>query len=70
MNKKAEKITIDDLGLMVAKGFQEVNDKMDKGFKEVVKRFDSLENVVIADHRKRIERLEKDVKELKELLAV
>lgn len=34
-NNPKKEITLDDLALMVAKGFDEVNEKMEEGFKEV-----------------------------------
>lgn len=76
----AEKhITIDDLAGMIQKGFEETAKKVemeacfdgiDKRFDEVDKRLDRIEKLILADHRQRIERLEIEVKELKELLAV
>ncbi|EKE16407.1 MAG: hypothetical protein ACD_11C00018G0043 [uncultured bacterium] len=49
MNKKIQakkEITLDDLALMVAKGFNEVNEKMDNGFKNVTERLDKVETDV------------------------
>lgn len=45
MNKKTTKkeITLNDLALMVAKGFDETNERMDKRFKQVEKRLDKIE---------------------------
>jgi hypothetical protein len=34
-NNQKNKVTIDDLALMVARGFNDVNEKMDKGFKNL-----------------------------------
>lgn len=59
-------------------------DKVDQRFDDVKSRFegvnrrfdaiddrlDRIEKLILADHKKRIERLEIEVKELKELLAV
>ena len=39
--KKA--MTIDDLALMVAKGFNETNERMDKRFEQVDKRFEQVD---------------------------
>lgn len=63
---------IDDLAVMVQKGFAETATKadMDLRFKEVDKRFDKIENLVLASHQKRIEKLESEVKELRELFAM
>lgn len=74
-----KEITIEDLARMIQKGFEgtakrdEVSarfDKADARFDKVEDRLERIEKLLIADHRKRIERLETDVKELKELLAV
>lgn len=76
---KKKNITIDDLARMVQKGFVDTAKKteMDFRFNQVDKRFDKvddkldrIEKLLIAEHRRRIEKLETDVKELKELLAV
>ena len=73
---KSKNITIDELATMVQKGFGEVTNQMAKksdmelGFKEVNKRLDKIENLVLANHKKRIEKLEVDVKDLKELFAI
>ena len=85
-------ITIDDLAVMVQKGFDGVDKKfeqVDKRFEQVDKRFeqvdkrldtmvtkaemnrrfDGLEDRVLASHQKRIEKLEAEVKDLRELFA-
>lgn len=41
-----------------------------KDFEQVYGRFDRIEKLMLTDHKRRIERLEIEVKELKELLAV
>lgn len=63
---KKKNITMDDLAGMVKKGF----DGVDLRFDRVEERFDKIEKLLIAEHRRRIEKLESDVKELKELLSV
>ena len=85
-------ITIDDLAVMVQKGFNAVDkrfdgmatktelsalhNEMNKRFDGVVtkaemnRRFDGLEDRVLASHQKRIEKLEAEVKELRGMLAV
>lgn len=79
-------VTIDDLAVMVQKGFDGVDkkfDQVDKRFEQVDKRFDSmvtkaemnrrfdgLEDRVLASHQKRIEKLETEVKELREMFAM
>jgi len=76
---KKKNITIDDLARMVKKGFDETAKKIDVDgqFKAVDKRFDiiedrldKIEKLILADHKRRIEKLETEVKELKELLAI
>jgi hypothetical protein len=77
-------ITIEDLAIMVQKGFSEMAtkkemnvrfDSVDKRFDimvtkaEMNRRFDGLEDRVLASHQKRIEKLEAEVKELRELFA-
>ncbi|MDP1760177.1 MAG: hypothetical protein Q8L01_01845 [Candidatus Woesebacteria bacterium] len=66
-------LTIDDLAVMVQKGFSG-NDKrfdyVDKRFEQMDKRFDKIENLVLASHQKRIEKLEQEVKELREIFAM
>lgn len=59
-------ITIEDLAGMVKKGF----DGVDKRFDRVDNNLERIEKLLIADHRRRIEKLEIAVKQLKELLAV
>jgi hypothetical protein len=72
-------ITIDDLAVMVQKGFNETAKKadMDLQFKQVDERFDAIdkkfdkiENLVLASHQKRIEKLEAEIKDLRELFAM
>jgi len=73
MNKK--NITIDDLAVMVQKGFNDVTEKMATKIElkimrsEMNERFDKIEKLILADHKKRIEKLETEVKELKEMFA-
>jgi len=69
---KNKNITIDALARMVKKGFDEtakrgeVNERFDK----VENRLDKIEKLILSEHKRRIEKLEIEVKELKELLAV
>ncbi len=72
--------TIDDLAVMVQKGFIGVDkrfDNVDKRFKDVDKRFDEVDQRLIkierkidSNHEQRIERLEDDVKWLKGQLSL
>lgn len=83
---KKKNITIEDLARMVQKGFNETAkrkevdrhfseidkhfDRVDRRFNGVDKRLDRIEKLLIVNHRERIERLEMEVKNLKELLAI
>ncbi len=69
---KKKNITIEDLARMVQKGFSETakRKEVDRRFDGVDKRLDRIEKLLIVDHRQRIEKLEMEVKNLKELLAV
>jgi archaellum component FlaC len=59
-------VTIEDLAVMVKKGF----DGVDKRFDGVDDRLDRIEKLMLVDHKHRIERLEEQVKNLRDLLAV
>lgn len=65
-------ITIETLAVMVQKGFNETAQKseMDLGFKEVNKRLDKIENVLIRQHSEEIEYLKKRVSKLEDALAI
>ena len=74
-----EKITIETLGRMVQKGFdetakrEEVNNKFDgvnNRFDKLDERLDRIEHLLIADHQQRIEKLEVEMKELRGMLAM
>jgi hypothetical protein len=76
---KTRKITIEDLARMVQKGFSEtakkielegLREEMKKGFKVVDERFDKIEKLILADHKRRLEKLEEEMRDLKNLLAV
>ena len=76
---KKKNITIGDLARMVQKGFNETAKKkeVNRHFSEIDRRFDGvdkhlekIEKLLIVNHRERIERLEMEVKNLKELLAI
>jgi len=73
MENQKQNITIDDLAGMVQKGFDGVDkrfDKVDLRFDKVEARLETIEKLHIVNHRETIEKLETEVKELKELLAV
>ncbi|MCX6718542.1 MAG: hypothetical protein NTY81_03010 [Candidatus Staskawiczbacteria bacterium] len=65
-------ITINDLAIMVQKGFEETSkkDEVNKRFDMVENRLYKIEKLIITDHKKRIEKLEMEVKELRELFAM
>ena len=72
-------ITIDDLAVMVQKGFEETAKKsdmdveferVDKRFEQVDKRLDKIEKLLIAEDRRRIDKLESRVDYLENILAV
>lgn len=74
-----KKTTIDDLARMVAKGFEETSKKVDvdKQFKDIDVRLSSLEkdmeyvkNLITLNHKRRIEKVELEMKELKNALAM
>jgi len=55
---------------MVQKGFQDTATHLDSFRRETHDRFDRIEKLLLADHKRRIERLEGDVRDLKDLLAI
>lgn len=76
-------ITIDDLAMMVNKGFEKTAtiEIMQKGFEKTAtkddlfdlekkfdKRFDKIEKIILDDHRERIEKLESKVQYLENML--
>lgn len=79
-NMEKKNITMDDLAVMVKKGFDGVDtrfngvdlrfNKVDKRFDNIEGRFDKIERILVANHHQRIEKLESDMKELKEILAI
>jgi len=65
-------ITTEDLARMVQKGFEETakRDEVNSRFDIIENRLDKIEKLILADHKRRIERLEDEMKELKELFAI
>lgn len=45
-------------------------DAVHKWFDEVEERLDRIEKLILADHQRRIERLETEMKDLKDMLAI
>jgi hypothetical protein len=82
----AKKTTIEDLAVMVKKGFDNTPTKsefealdgkvellridMKDGFSEVKRRFDRIENIILAKHEHRIEMLEERIKEISSALSI
>ncbi|MDD3729118.1 MAG: hypothetical protein PHH17_03515 [Candidatus Pacebacteria bacterium] len=69
---KKKNITIDDLAMMIKKGFDETAKKSEvsRRFDVIEGRLEKIEKLILADHKRRIEKLEMEIKELKELFAV
>jgi hypothetical protein len=71
-----KEITINDLAIMVQKGFNEVTENMATKTElnslegRVNKRFDKIEKLILEDYRKRIERLESEMRDLRETFAM
>ena len=66
--------TIEDLAGMVARGFSGVDKRFDgvgKRFDAVEEQLERIEKLMLADHKRRIERLETEMKDLsRDMLAV
>lgn len=63
-------ITIDDSAIMVQKGFEGTAKDMKSGFDGVNMRLDKIENLILAEHRRRIEKPETELKKLKDMLLL
>jgi len=64
--------TNEDLARMIAKGFEETAKKadMDFRFNQVEERLNKIEALLLGDYKKRIEKLELEMKELREALII
>lgn len=72
MPKKKE-MTTEDLARMVKVGFDEVGERFDimqADIDELKVRFETVEKFILSQHKHRIERLEAEVKNLKDLFAL
>ncbi|OGZ71490.1 MAG: hypothetical protein A2904_01730 [Candidatus Staskawiczbacteria bacterium RIFCSPLOWO2_01_FULL_33_9] len=67
---KGKNITIDQLAVMVNKGFEGTNKRMDLGFKKVNDRLDRIENILIKQQNEKIEALEKRMHRLEDALVI
>ena len=73
-------VSTEALAVMISRGFEGVDrrfedvdgrfDAVDKRFDGVDARLDRIEKLILVDHKRRIERLEVEMKDLKDLLAV
>lgn len=65
-------ITIESLARMIKKGFDETakKEEVNRQFYQINERFDRIEKLILANHKRRIERLEEEMKELRGLLAL
>ena len=77
MNQKFKNTTLNDLAVMVKRGFDDADKKLDEfrkenkqEHKEIHKRLDNIELLLSIKYQRRIEVLEKKVSRLEELLAV
>ena len=63
---------IDDLAGMVKRGFDEMPKKpyIDRQFADINKRLDGIERLILTEHKPRIEHLEIQMKNIKDLLAI
>lgn len=59
-------VTIDDLAGMVKRGF----DAVDLRFDKVDERFNRIEKLILVSYNRRIERLEEEVRDIKNLFAI
>lgn len=69
-------ITIEQLATMVKRGFDDVTQNMarkgdvNRQFGEVREHLERIEDLILKDHKHRIERLEREMKQLRDLFAV
>jgi hypothetical protein len=67
-----KKITLENLAQMIQRGFEETAKKadVDKQFAVLRNDIKDVRDLLTSDYKRRVETLEKDVKELKEALAM
>lgn len=73
MTKK--NITIDDLAIMVQKGFEKTSTKdqvnhLESRIDKLEKNVGTIKDLIVENHRKRIEKIETEIKELREMFAM
>ena len=69
---QGKEVTIDDLARMVQKGFEGTAkaSEVRVEFNEVKERLDRIENILLAENRRRIEKLEDQMREVRDALAM
>lgn len=63
-------ITINDLAVMVGKGFAGVDKKFEEMSKDMNKRFDRIENILIKQQNDKIAKLEERMNRIEEALVI
>jgi hypothetical protein len=68
----AKKVTIEEIAVMIQRGFKEGARQLDvdKRFDNVDARLERIERLILVDHKRRIERLEAEMKYLKDTFAI
>jgi prefoldin subunit 5 len=66
----AKKITIDSLAGMIGKGFAGVDKKLEEMNKDINKRFDRIENILIKQQNDKIAKLEERMNRIEEALVI
>ena len=66
----SKNITINDLAVMVGKGFAGVDKKFEEMSKEMNKRFDRIENILIKQQNDKIAKLEERMNRIEEALVI
>ena len=54
----SKEVTIESLAAMIQGGFEDTNERMERGFANVSGRLDRIEKTILADHERRLTRLE------------
>lgn len=68
--KKEKQVTINELARMINRGFESTDLKISGLRAEMNERFDKIEKTILADHKRRIEQLEVDMRLLKSSIAL
>jgi hypothetical protein len=51
-------VNIESLAAMIQSGFEDTNERIERGFASVNSRLDGIEKTILADHERRLTRLE------------